>query len=78
MKIASQQLGQTAEDLAANYLKKKKFAIKTRNYRYGRTEIGIIAQKNRLLVFSRALRKQYFVHGYSVRVLFHENWLLKG
>jgi putative endonuclease len=51
MKIAPQQLGQVAEDLAAHHLKKQGFTIKTRNYRYQRAEIDIIAQKNLLLVF---------------------------
>ena len=46
-----QQLGQAAENLATSYLKKKKFAIITRNYRYQRAEIDIIAQKDQLLVF---------------------------
>jgi putative endonuclease len=51
MKIAVQQLGQAAEDLAAYHLKKQGFSIKVRNYRYRRAEVDIIVQKDRLLVF---------------------------
>jgi putative endonuclease len=51
MKTASQQLGQSAEDLAVRHLTERGFSIKARNYRHQRAEIDIIAQKNRLLVF---------------------------
>ena len=37
--------------MAATHLKKQDFTILSRNYRYRRAEIDIIAQKNQLLVF---------------------------
>lgn len=51
MKKAVQPLGQAGEDLAATHLKKQHFTILSRNYRYRRAEIDIIAQKHELLVF---------------------------
>ena len=51
MSASSQQLGQTAEAMAAHYLQNEGFSIMARNYRYQRAEIDIIAQKDRLLIF---------------------------
>jgi putative endonuclease len=51
IKTASQQLGQSAEDLAVRHFTERGFSIKARNYRHQRAEIDIIAQKRRLLVF---------------------------
>ena len=52
MTTSPQQLGQAAEDLAAQHLQKQGFTISARNYRYERAEIDIIAQKEKLLVFT--------------------------
>ncbi|WP_431215248.1 YraN family protein [Puia sp. P3] len=43
--------GTTGEDLAAEWLTAKGFAILTRNWRYGRYEIDIIASRNSVLHF---------------------------
>jgi putative endonuclease len=51
MQSSSRQLGQVAEDLAADHFRKSGFTILARNYRYKRAEIDIIAQKDNLLVF---------------------------
>lgn len=43
--------GQQGETLAADYLEKKGYQIITKNFRYKRAEIDIIARKGSLLVF---------------------------
>lgn len=43
--------GQTAESIAAAYLRKKGFCIVAKNFRYKRFEIDLIVQKGELLVF---------------------------
>jgi putative endonuclease len=43
--------GTTGEDLAADWLSAKGFAILTRNWRYGRYEIDVIASRNSVLHF---------------------------
>jgi putative endonuclease len=43
--------GTTGEDLAAEWLSAKGFAILTRNWRHGRYEIDIIATKDSILHF---------------------------
>lgn len=50
--MRTQQLGQLAEDWAAQHLQKLGFTIVGRNYRYQRAEIDIIAKKQGLLVFT--------------------------
>lgn len=44
------ELGKLGEEEAAKYLLKKGYTIATRNYRFQKAEIDIIAQKNDLLV----------------------------
>jgi putative endonuclease len=43
--------GRLGEDEAVEYLAKKGYSIVTRNYRFGRGEIDIIAQDGEILVF---------------------------
>lgn len=45
-----QDLGNWGEDLAAEYLRKQGYKIVERNWRYGKEEIDIIAQKGEELV----------------------------
>ena len=51
MPTPRQQLGQTAEQLAAQYLQQQGFTIVARNYRHGRAEVDLVACKDKLLVF---------------------------
>ncbi|HRY97467.1 MAG TPA: YraN family protein [Bacteroidales bacterium] len=44
-------LGRQGEDLAAAYLKEKGFRIRERNWRSGRNEVDIIAEKGDLMIF---------------------------
>ncbi|MFQ5601941.1 MAG: YraN family protein [bacterium] len=44
-------LGERGEQLAAEYLQKKRYRIRERNFRWARGEIDIVAQKDELLVF---------------------------
>lgn len=47
----SHNLGQKGEDLAADHLKKAGFKILSRNWKWGKHEIDIIAEKIDLIVF---------------------------
>lgn len=47
----TQALGRKGEEMAANYLKKKKFEIVERGFRFSRGEIDIIARDGDTLVF---------------------------
>jgi putative endonuclease len=47
----SASLGKMGEDLAAEWLRQKGYAICERNWRSGRTEIDIIAENDRFIVF---------------------------
>lgn len=51
MKTPAQHTGQSGEDLAAQFLEKKGYEIISRNYRYRRAEVDLIARKAQLLVF---------------------------
>lgn len=64
MQVSSQQLGQTAENLAVSYLKEQGFGIIARNYRYQRAEIDIIAREDRLLVFVEVKARSNNQFGY--------------
>ena len=46
-----QQIGKFGEDLAVEFLQKKGFLILERNFRFGKKEIDIIAQKEETIVF---------------------------
>lgn len=44
-------LGRSGEEIAARYLLQKGYIIRDRNWRSGRTEIDIIAENSRFIVF---------------------------
>ena len=44
-------LGNRGEDAATNFLAKKAYKIKARNWRFGKLEIDIIAEHNNYIVF---------------------------
>jgi putative endonuclease len=48
----SHTLGQKGEELAAEHLKKAGFKILFRNWKWGRNEIDIIAEKKDLIIFA--------------------------
>jgi putative endonuclease len=48
----SHNLGQKGEDLAAEYLKKAGFKILSRNWKWGKYEIDIIAENSVVIVFA--------------------------
>jgi putative endonuclease len=47
----SHNLGQKGEDLAAEHLKTTGFSILYRNWKWGKHEIDIIAEKNETIIF---------------------------
>lgn len=48
----SHDLGKKGEDLAVEYLKKKGYTIRHRNWKSGKTELDIIAENNEYIVFA--------------------------
>lgn len=48
---SSLQIGRAAEALAANHLIERGATLLHRNYRYGRTEVDLIAQQAQILLF---------------------------
>ena len=48
----SHNLGQKGEELAAEHLKKAGFKILFRNWKWGKNEIDIIAEKKDLIIFA--------------------------
>ena len=45
------KIGEMAENLAADYLKRKGYQLLERNWRFSRAEIDLIAKKDEVLVF---------------------------
>ena len=45
------KLGNKGEDAAAKYLADKNYAIKARNWRFGKLEVDIIAEHNDMIIF---------------------------
>ena len=56
-------IGKQGEDKAVEYLKQKGYEIMELNYRYKRSEIDIIAQKENLLIFVEVKTKSYNTFG---------------
>jgi putative endonuclease len=44
-------LGQSGEDLAASWLRKKGYRVAFRNWRWGKHEIDIVAENNEYIIF---------------------------
>ena len=65
MKTYRQNLGQSGEDLAVQYLRQKGYKILKRNYRIGRAEIDIIAldQDELVLIEVKSIRTNRFGQG---------------
>jgi putative endonuclease len=53
-----QKLGKKGEDLAVDFLRKKKYEILDRNWRYSRSELDIIAKFDSKLVFVEVKAKR--------------------
>jgi len=52
-------IGKQGEEIARNYLIEKGYAIVEMNYRFGRGEIDIIAEKDGMLVFVEVKTKKF-------------------
>ncbi len=59
----AQTLGRSGEDAAIAFLKKKKFCILERGFRFHRGEIDIIARDREALVFIEVKTRQRWQHG---------------
>ena len=58
-----QSIGKKGEDLAANYLQQKGYRILSRNYRFKKSEVDIICEKNDLLVFVEVKTRSSLKYG---------------
>src|SRR5687767_2893764 len=55
--------GKEGENLAAEFLQKKGFAIVARNYRYKHAEIDLIVKKDDFIVFVEVKTRSYSFYG---------------
>ncbi|HLN55672.1 MAG TPA: YraN family protein [Bacteroidales bacterium] len=55
----SSELGIKGEEFAADFLKKNGYRILSRNFRFGKYEIDIIAENNEFLVFAEVKTRAY-------------------
>jgi putative endonuclease len=85
------QKGKEGETIAENYLLSHGYAILERNYRFGKAEIDLIAQKDSLLVFVEVKLRKHTYFGYpeefvekaqmtriknaAMEYVFEKNWL---
>jgi len=51
MTKVTKRIGNSGEELAADFLSKNGYKILTRNYRWARGEIDIVAEKDNMLIF---------------------------
>lgn len=58
-----QKFGQEGEEIALAHLSNKKYKIVAKNYRYGRSEIDIIAQDGDVIVFVEVKIRETDVYG---------------
>lgn len=52
-------IGKQGEQIAADFLENKGYNILERNYRFGKGEIDIIAEKDKLLIFVEVKTKKF-------------------
>ena len=65
----SHNLGKKGEDIAADYLKKSGYKILFRNWKWGKNEIDIIAEKDDIVAFVEVkTRTDEFLGGVSAAV----------
>lgn len=69
-------VGQSAEEVAANYLKKKGYEVLERNFRIRGGEIDIVAKDRNDLVFVEV--KARWSHNYGLPVESITSWKLKA
>ena len=55
----SQSLGEKGENLAAEYLKKKGYIIRDRNWVSGKKELDIVAENNDFIVFVEVKTREF-------------------
>jgi len=68
----SHDLGQKGEDVAAEHLKKTGFRILFRNWKWGRHEIDIIAEKKDIIVFAEVKTRTDDYQMHPVTAVTHE------
>ena len=62
--IDRKRIGERGEDNAVNFLLANGYEVLQRNFRFGRAEIDIIAQKNAVLVFIEVKTRRNTNYGY--------------
>ena len=58
------QTGDVGEEIAADWLQQKGYSVLYRNWRYGRSEVDIVAQINDILVFVEVKTRSSTHFGY--------------
>ena len=61
---AHKETGKEGERIAAAYLIAQGYVIREQNYRFGRLEMDLIVEKNKLLVFVEVKTRRGQSHGY--------------
>lgn len=69
--VSHHVLGRTGEEVALNYLTKKKYKIVTRGFRFHRGEIDIIAYDRDTLVFIEVKTRKHFTFGFPEEAVTH-------
>lgn len=64
MKTAKQQTGEAGEEFARKWLTEKGYVIREINWRWGRAEIDIIAEKEGILIFAEVRSRKSYAFGY--------------
>lgn len=64
-----QNKGKKGEDLAVLYLENKAYQVRERNFRSGRKEIDIIAEKDKILIFVEVKFRSSNSFGYPEQTL---------
>lgn len=58
-------LGKIGEDITCDFLKKKGYTILSRNFRYGRAEIDIVAKHHQIIVFVEVKTRKNLAFGWG-------------
>ncbi len=69
LKKSKIDIGKQGEDIACSYLKKNGFIILERNYRCGRNEIDIIAQKDNTISFVEVKTRHDTSYGHPAEAI---------
>ena len=64
MMTGKMEAGAFGEQLAADYLEARGFRVRSRNYRYGKSEIDLIVQRDDWLIFVEVKARSSVEYGH--------------